>query len=84
MKLAYVLAILLVGSVVANSDHLIAANFGREDSGASDEYKLYDRNTAGLDWNRYSYPTSEPRQEPYFNSGGVRTAPSDYNSSYYR
>ncbi len=29
-----------------------------ENSGRTDDYKLYDRNAAGLDWNPYSYPTS--------------------------
>ncbi len=39
------------------SGFLSAAETERsEDSGRTDDYKLYDRNQAGLDWNRFSYP----------------------------
>jgi|GEM_PF-3155180 len=34
-----------------------------EDSARIDDYKLYDRNAAGLDFNPYSFPGSNPQVE---------------------
>jgi hypothetical protein len=33
-------------------------NIDRAESTYDEEYKLYDRNEHGLDWNRYNYPES--------------------------